>query len=327
MSDDLAEYGFNKRRRGIYWDDENYENDAKRYKDSSTKWRAETGAYNNPWPNGLNGLGSTQPNGMIIQYGNKNWRKNYRMKLPKNTNSMKMNYKKKKYGYKRYGQSNVRRWNINAYSNTGKEVKTFDARGYLPVCTTTQIALLNGMKTGTGYWNRIGSKVNLLSMQLRGAITWNNSMGSTACNEDFLRWAIVYDRQPNGTTPVWTDIFKGFDPVAQTAIDDAFENINPENRDRFIIIRDKCVYIPPAGAGAAVSNTLTQYVDPSGSMCLDFYAKLGGLETKYNNGTAGTVGDITTGALWIVSRSNVALAGTTAHFNLQYAARLTIRDQ
>lgn len=103
------------------------------------------------------------------------------------------------------------------------------------------------------------------------------------------RFVLVLDTQANGATPAITDIFQS----------DAYESeINFSNRDRFHVIYDVCIPI-------------------NGDLHLEDEIECA-LVTFYNGGSAGTVADIATGALyWMTNNSTTAVVGTNYTGNLR----------
>lgn len=96
----------------------------------------------------------------------------------------------------------------------------------LAVVATGTVVPLNSIAAGDDVTQRNGRKINLVSSMLRfhGYITDSSPTAPTS-----FRLALVYDRQPNGAAPVWTDVF-------QTAVSDSDRNVN--NRDRFTLVYD-----------------------------------------------------------------------------------------
>ena len=92
--------------------------------------------------------------------------------------------------------------------------------------TTGSVTLLNGVATGTDFTDRIGRKIVMRSLYLRGTLSPVD--GITLDN--MCRVLIVYDMQSNGAAPAITDVLKSATSIAQ---------LNMNNRDRFRVIMDK----------------------------------------------------------------------------------------
>lgn len=180
--------------------------------------------------------------------------------------------------------------------------------------TGTQLALLNGCIPGSNNANRIGRKVNLKSLQVQGFII----PADLTVNAGKFRMVIVYDKQSNGAAPTWANIMTSQSAAAVPVLDSAYNAmVNLDNRDRFEIIRD--YKVDYAGINTTASQT---YASSPLCQVVDMYIKLGNRETVYNAGTAGTIGDITSGALYvffIASQPNAS--GVT--FNGSFRVRFT----
>lgn len=155
--------------------------------------------------------------------------------------------------------------------------------------TGTQLALLNGCAPGSNNFNRIGRKLQLKSLQIHGSIA---STDGTTLDAKF-RMAIVYDKQANGAAPTYSDIFTSQDISGVTnSTTSAMVNLN--NRDRFEIIRDTFLVLGGKDTTATQSYSGTPTIVP-----IDMFIALNNRVTIYNAGTAGTVGDITSGSLYV----------------------------
>jgi len=158
----------------------------------------------------------------------------------------------------------------------------------LPANTTGHFQLLNNMVPGTQYENRIGRKVQIKSIYVRGIIGHESSLTtiSSPLNVSgmLLRMILFCDMQPNGAVPALTDILFEASACAQ---------LNPNYRDRFKILTDKqwsCgrfSYDTTNGIGFA-----DNCVWP-----VKKYRKCN-IQTVYNSGAAGTIADISSGAVY-----------------------------
>lgn len=154
-----------------------------------------------------------------------------------------------------------------------------------PILLTWKINLLNGVAQGTDYNSRVGRKFTNKSILCNGNIfpTVNNSGSNpVGC---FVRLVIVYDSQPNsGSLPAGTDIFVS---------NDTSSPMNLNNRDRFKVMFDKRMqvgsYLMSAGGALAAGS-------PNNAWWSKY--KKCNLET-INSGTAGTIGNISTGAIYL----------------------------
>lgn len=163
------------------------------------------------------------------------------------------------------------------------------------------ITLLNGVPTGTDWSNRIGRKITMLSIHVRGIFRAT----STLANDQLARAILIYDAQTNQVTPSGADIF-------QTVADDAYSYMNLANRDRFRVIAEFTQVIQPkVTAGVVVASQSYNY---------EWYRKLN-LSVLYDN-TGSLVGDVITGGLFMVS----VCGGGAVDFVHQFSARLRFVD-
>ena len=187
---------------------------------------------------------------------------------------------------------------------TERKVIDINTTSYAIESTGTQLQLLNGCVPGSQNYNRIGRKIFMRSLQIRGDVSLTDT---TAGKGVVCRMVIVYDKQSNGSAPTWANIMTSQN-IAGTTASDCFAMVNLDNRDRFVIIRDQ-LYIP----GEIDATAGQSYAIGPGVIILNEYIPLK-LETLYNGGSAGTIGDITSGSLyafWIANAANAS--GVTAH--------------
>lgn len=147
------------------------------------------------------------------------------------------------------------------------------------------LTCVNEIRQGTAFYERIGSKVQVKSVDCRFSIVQSNP--ATSSNEaGVIRCMLIYDRQCNGSFPAFTDIFSSAN-VAGVGYTNS--GVNMTNRDRFVILADQMEQIDPGGS---LSKAVKLFRNVR-------------LETQYKlNG--GTVGDIATGAIYFA-----IWAGTT----------------
>lgn len=201
------------------------------------------------------------------------------------------------------GYSNFRRGGGNR-----PELKFVDVvANNVAVAATWTITLVNGIATGTDITNRVGRKMQMKSILFRS--DWYNATGNNVSVAQGAsgRCVIIYDAQPNsGAAPVGTDIF-----TTQTI--QAPMNLN--NRDRFKVLKDFTYTINAFSTGATgilatgdAKNTFRKV-----------FKKLN-LETIFS-GVGATQGDISTGAVYICTCSDIANASYT-----DWASRIRFID-
>jgi len=204
-----------------------------------------------------------------------------------------------------------------------KERKYFDTPGQAYACNTAgNFILLNIPVTGTDYNDRIGRKISSRSIYVRGEVTLTptflletNPATTYISNGQQVRMILFVDSQPNGAAPAVLDLLTEAFPRGQ---------LNPNNRDRFRILKDKIfvfdpfVYFPvnddpmANGRGAVAAFNRTTYH-------IKMYKKLN-IETIFNQGVGGTIGDINTNAIYLFFIGNHAPSAT-----LQATAEIAMR--
>lgn len=156
--------------------------------------------------------------------------------------------------------------------------------------TTGSITLLNTVAQGASVSQRVGKKIVLKSLQMRGQMVNN----STAISND-VAFLIVYDRRPTGALPAITDILASVNAQAMN---------NDANSGRFVIIK-RCDELLLGNTSAVAS--LTERT----ALGTDHYIPLGNKPTTYKAAGTGAIADIEQGALYFVTVGN-AVAGTSA---------------
>ncbi len=156
------------------------------------------------------------------------------------------------------------------------EFKTIDTVNTGTVSTTAGFVLLNGTAPGDDFDTRDGRQIRVKSVQV--TITWIQHATAVVT---FLRVIIFIDKQPNEVTPVVTQLLDTSSIVS-------FRNL--DQRKRFIILKDKVLTMSDVGTKQGI---------------MKWYKQLDA-KTMYDAGTAGTIADITTNALFLMLVSSEA---------------------
>lgn len=176
---------------------------------------------------------------------------------------------------------------------SSKEKKFFDVGvATYQVNTTGSFTLIHAPVPGSDYTNRIGRKTIVKSLYIRGSV---KSEGANGPNQpaapgtaaQLLRMIIFVDNQPNGAVPVVADLLVSASPAS---------HLNPNNRDRFKILCDKEFVLDPY-INLNTANA-AQYGACNQIKAVKKYKKLN-IETIFNAGTAGTIADINSGAIYM----------------------------
>lgn len=235
-------------------------------------------------------------------------------------------YKKKPYGRKafvpHFPMSRIPRGlAMTRYNSNRREIKYCDiaeVQQTIRVFSTPPTAqCLNFPVQGSAPYNRVGSKLMNKSIRIRFQIVPVATNAST----DFLRVILFYDRQTNGSAPAWADLIKSTTSAAATA-SNCLDGINMDNRERFKVLRDQQIQWPTyTYTGGVISAPGVISDTPPNNQIQDWYVKLHGLETHYK-ATAGAVGDIATGGLFLIA----TCLGNDATAAIVYSARLRFDD-
>lgn len=214
--------------------------------------------------------------------------------------------------------------------------------------TTTWIQCLNQIQVGSGYFQRVGSIVSMRKLHLTIHLHPNPNITTANANPgpDLIRIALVYDRQPNGSIPSYTDIFNGRDQAGTSITYNWEPNAtvgavasstltprNMDNRDRFVVLYDRHISI--GGNIAATTFAGNQFTGlaavafQDGELMRDvsktIHINLKGLKTVYNKGSSPAVlADINEGSLLLVVDGEAGT--TTAQFAFFGNSRLRYID-
>lgn len=199
------------------------------------------------------------------------------------------------------------------------EMKVADTDGAVyQVNTTGSITALCVPTVGSDMTNRVGRKILLRSVYIRGYVSTEASAAAVKTNiqsiSQLARCLIVWDTQPNGSNPVITDVLKEATSYSQ---------LNLNNRDRFKILWDKTwafgPYVVDTTASSAIALTTQQ------SFPFKKFKKLSH-EAVFNATNGGTVADINTGNLIMIWVGNVA-AGSNLDSNARCSVRVRFDDK
>lgn len=171
---------------------------------------------------------------------------------------------------------------------------------------TGTISLINGIARGDEINERNGREITMKSVQLSMACESTATTGiAQTC-----RILLVYDRQANAAAPTFAQV------LAATGGSCVISPRNLENRKRFKILMDRKFSLGPQG------GTTTALGAPAKKVLRDYYRKLT-LPVTFNSGDAGTVADIVTGSLYILTCGEVAAGATDGVASIYARVRYT----
>lgn len=160
--------------------------------------------------------------------------------------------------------------------------------------------VLNLIQQGAGSWNRVGRKVNLRSLRIRGDISHTQTTGASGTTVgQTVRCVVVWDKQPSsGTIPQWQDMF-GFTAQDGSEGTSMYAPIRYDNMDRFSILRD-VTYDPQPGAKSGNPDIVIYH------NTIDEYIRLGDRECVFSGqSNPMTIADISSGAIYFCVRAKI----------------------
>ena len=180
--------------------------------------------------------------------------------------------------------------------------------------------VLNLIQQGAGSWNRVGRKVNLRSIRIRGEITHIQTTASGNTFGQTVRCVVVWDKQPSsGTIPQWQDMF-GFTAQDGTEGTSMYAPIRYDNMDRFSILRD-VTYDPQPGAKSGNPDVIYYY------NTIDEYIRLGDRECVFSGqSNPMTIADISSGAIYFCVRAKINNVNAVQSSINNMTARLRYTD-
>jgi len=215
-----------------------------------------------------------------------------------------------------------------AQTSSGKELKSCD----FPLqAATPQVNILgltatficvNTVQEGSSFYNRIGRRIQMQSLHVTGDIIDNGTAGGAVGH--YLRIMMLYDRQPNGAAPVIGDVLTDYGSQGVTS-STSYSHLNMNNADRFKILRDLRIHIADDSTNT-VDNVDQAIIDYTNNRVnVNEFIRLGALDVHYKaSSNPGVIGDIASGALWVVTFGNVASASSP--YSFKWTARLRYND-
>nr|WAE42240.1 MAG: capsid protein [Cressdnaviricota sp.] len=189
---------------------------------------------------------------------------------------------------------------------------------------TASVQCINLIQQGAGTSQRIGHKVSLKSVRIR--LNLAPTINATSF-QTYGRCILLYDRDPVGVYVATSTILANITNANQTQAGIYTDNLNPNFFDRFVVLMDKFMVLPPYdGAG----NILTGPTEIS-TFVIDEFVKLKDLECVYGNNTTNLqtanpmlISYIQTGALHLLTVGSAPPGGDS--FALYGNVRLRFRD-
>jgi len=168
--------------------------------------------------------------------------------------------------------------------------------------TNADFFCLNLIQQGDGAWNRVGRKIQLESVRLRGTITTIFVPQTTTLNRisQTVRLILLWDAEPHGSAAeAFDSVFNSVDQVGnrQTRL---YAPVNPDKRERYRIIRDMSFSMNAqlALSGGTENKEYQKLV-------IDEFIPLKGLTSVYSvTSDPLTIASVQTGALYLIMRAH-----------------------
>jgi len=146
----------------------------------------------------------------------------------------------------------------------------------------------------------VGRQTVMKSIRYSGHFVWTKATDVTI-EPVWLRHVLVWDLQPNGVIPTKADIF-GITNQLGTETSERTNPVRYDNTARFRILKDN-ILCTNATALSTTPNTSLQFI-----LHFDEYVDLGIKKTTWSGQSAtASISDISTGALYLITMSSLAI--------------------
>lgn len=192
--------------------------------------------------------------------------------------------------------------------------------------TSDNVRVLNLIQAGTGSWNRIGRIISMKSLRLRLKVICTYE-ATTASKARQIRFLVIYDRQPNGTLPIKSDILQYKN---QGGVENGTWNgfLSYDNMQRFRILRDETISFDYPASRLFDSSGTPSAPHVTVEKVSDMYIKLPNLVTNYKaESSPAAISDISTGALYLMMVTDSDITGAPRLDIEEAYARLRYTDQ
>lgn len=215
---------------------------------------------------------------------------------------------------------------LRTFGRSNGELKGMDTLLTIsPILGTTNTngssITLNLINPGSASYNRIGRKLRLSSLRLKGAISFQMSASAVgSVPGQGVRMVVVWDKQTNGALPAFQDIF-GYTTLDGTETSTILSPPKYDNMARFQVLKDVLIEPETLVPGVVTTGVIEQLIH------FDHYISLKGKEVTYGGQNVPcTIADITTGGLYVYFRSQVNTPSNLAVVDADSVARLRYID-
>lgn len=165
---------------------------------------------------------------------------------------------------------------------SGPEIKYLDTTPNASLTTGGAATNLVNMQQGTAQGQRVGTKIEVVSIEYDYAVSVAtadlSNTTSYPTNQNSVKVAIVLDKQCNGTTAAYSDVF------AASGAGAPYEFRNIAQRERFDVLAVERIELNSGGNNAERSHRFIKCKIP----------------IIYNNNNAGTISDLSSNNLLLV---------------------------
>ncbi len=195
------------------------------------------------------------------------------------------------------------------YAGSGSEAKFFDTDvADAVVAANMTVNNLTVIAEGNGESNRIGRKITVKSIHIKGHITLPATTASNATSDNVL-CKLILDTQTNGTAMVAADLL-------DTDVINSFNNL--ANSGRFKVLYQKWFAMNTGGGGVA---TGAAYIFTEATRQIKVNKRCNHVIEYDNSGTDGAIGTVRSNNLYWITQSASGLCVIAATVRLRYTDR------
>lgn len=199
-----------------------------------------------------------------------------------------------------------------------KELKAVDTNSVIPASTDLVVILLNGVQNGDEGYERVGRVLEAASVDVKFGLVPRPATNGV----DFVRVALVWDRDPSGVLATYAEIFSNTDNAGtETSNNESFKNL--ETKHRFTVLRDATMNMPGYTNTAGVMTNIEPAVPNGDTWHNRWFVNLKGLQSRYK-GITSDIASLEQGALYLVTAGGYAVA--SAPWSVNYATRFQYTD-
>lgn len=215
---------------------------------------------------------------------------------------------------------------VNFYNEHYCELKSVDQPLFnTAINSTGQITPFGLTAEGPARWNRIGRRLQIVKVESRLYLKNSVSANQTG-NADYLRIAIVFDRQTNGAAATYSDIYTTYDQNGVASSTSA-SLPNLDNSLRFVILKEWNIPTPQFTNSATI-GIMQQMAAVDQKYFIENLAwdsgdlEYLGLEQQYKD-TSAAITSISRGSLLAVM---IGQTNTIAAWNITGRIRVYYKD-